>query len=113
VRFETVHQLAPELAEPLSRARGVVFVDARTDGAPGVVSHERIVPGGGDAPVTHALTPRTLLLYAERLFGRAPPATLVGIGAAYFDHGDALSPQVEAALPEAVRQVRALTRGQA
>ena len=37
LRLRHAHQLTPELAECVSRAAGVVFVDARRDGTPGEV----------------------------------------------------------------------------
>ena len=68
------HQLTPEMAECISRAAGVVFVDARRDGAPGEVRCEPVAPAAGSNPLAHSVSPQTLLLYAERLYGRAPQA---------------------------------------
>ena len=105
-----MHQLAPELAEPVSRARAVIFVDARADAEAGKVSCEPVTPGTGTASLTHSLSPQAVLLYAECLFGHVPRAAVVTIGGAAFDHGDALSPEALQAVPKAVRRIRSLAR---
>ena len=56
------HQLTPEMAECVSRAHGVVFVDARRDGTPGEVRCEEIAPTAGSNPLAHSLSPQALLL---------------------------------------------------
>lgn len=99
------HQLTPELAEPCSRAQGVVFVDARRDGVPGEVRCEAIGPSAGTNPLAHSLSPQALLLYAETLFGRAPLAVVLSIAGERFEHGEALSTVVRRALPRAIRAV--------
>jgi hydrogenase maturation protease len=110
LRLKGVHQLTPELAEPASRARAVIFVDARADAAPGAVSCEPVTPDAGTSPLTHTLAPQTVLLYAERLFGHAPRAAIVTIGGTTFDHGSKLTPETLEAVPKAVRRIRSLVR---
>jgi hydrogenase maturation protease len=110
LRLKRVHQLTPELAELASRARAVIFVDARADAAPGAVSCQPLTPGTGTASLTHSLSPEAVLLYAERLFGQVPRAAVVTVGAATFDHGSELSPQALQAVPKAARRIRGLTR---
>src|SRR5690348_4191750 len=63
-RFETiaVHQLTPELAEPISRARHVVFVDAECGPAAGAVRTCDVAPAASDrALMAHHLGPAQLL----------------------------------------------------
>jgi hydrogenase maturation protease len=110
LRLKRVHQLAPELAEPASRARAVIFVDARADAAPGAISCEPVTPGAGTASLTHSLSPQAVLLYAERLFGHVPRAAVVTVGGSSFDHGSELSPEALLAVPKAARRVRSLAR---
>ena len=99
------HQLAPEMAECVSRARGVVFVDARRDGTPGEVRCEGIAPSAGSNPLAHSLSPQALLLFAEQLYGRAPQAVVLSIAGERFGMGEELSPVVRRALPRAIRAV--------
>jgi len=110
LHLKRVHQLAPELAEPASRARAVIFVDARADAEAGTVSCEPVMPGAGTASLTHSLSPQAVLLYAERLFGHVPRAAVVTVGGATFDHGDELSPEVLRSVPKAARRIRSLAR---
>jgi hydrogenase maturation protease len=110
LRLKRVHQLTPELAEPASRARAVIFVDARADAALGGISCESVTPGAGTASLTHSLSPQAVLLYAERLFGHVPLAAVVTVGGSSFDHGSELSPEALLAVPKAARRVRGLAR---
>jgi hydrogenase maturation protease len=110
LRLKRVHQLAPELADPASRARAVIFVDARADASPGTVSCEPVTPGTGTGSLTHSLSPQAVLLYAERLFGHVPRAAVVTVGGTSFDHGDELSPEALRAVPKASRRIRSLAR---
>jgi len=99
------HQLAPEMAECVSKAQGVVFIDARRDGTPGEVRCEEIAPSAGQNPLAHSLSPQALLLYAEQLYGRAPRAVVLSITGERFGMGESLSPAVRRALPRAIRKV--------
>jgi hydrogenase maturation protease len=105
LRLRQAHQLTPEISECVSRARGVVFVDARRDGTPGEVRCEPIVPGAGRNTLAHSLSPEALLLYAEQLYGRAPQAIVLTIAGERFGLGEALSPAARRALPRAIRAV--------
>jgi hydrogenase maturation protease len=114
LRLRHAHQLTPEMAECISRAAGVVFVDARRDGLPGEVRCEPVSPAAGRNPLAHSVSPHTLLLYAEGLFGRAPRAALVTVAGERFGMGEGLSPAVRRAVPRAmrivVRQARTFSR---
>jgi hydrogenase maturation protease len=105
MKLRHAHQLAPEMAECVSQARGVVFIDARRDGTPGEVRGEEIVPSPGSNPLAHSLSPQALLLYAEQLYGRAPKAVVLTISGERFGMGEELSPVVRRALPRAIRAV--------
>jgi hydrogenase maturation protease len=103
VELRRVHQLLPELAELLSRATDVVFVDARRGVPPGEVRRTRLKPASSAWSGTHSLSPEALLGLCLRHYGRTPEAVLVSIGGARFGFGEDLSPVVRAAIPEAVR----------
>jgi hydrogenase maturation protease len=105
LRLRHAHQLTPELAEPVSHAKGVVFVDARRDGTPGQVLSEAVSASAGANPLAHSLSPQTLLLYAESLYGRAPQAVVVSVAGESFGMGDALSPAVRRAIPRIIRTI--------
>lgn len=113
----TVHQLTPELAEPISRAARVVFVDAAAEGEPGGVdcfALDVVTEQAGSGPQyggTHLTTPDMLLAMAGALFGRRPPAHMVTIAGEIFDLTEALSPVVEGAALQAVEWILATAQG--
>ena len=104
-----VHQLTPELAEPVSRARLAVFIDAGADGLPGEVRMERIEPAGAPTSFTHHVGTSMLLGMARALYGAAPRAVLYSISGETFDCGDQLSAVVREALPRLVASVLAIS----
>ncbi len=93
--------LLPEHADALAGARGALFLDAAVAGPPGEIRAVPLRPAADHAALLHALAPGDLLALARALHGRSPPAVLVTIAGREFAFGEALSPEVEAALPEA------------
>jgi hydrogenase maturation protease len=101
------HQLTPELAEPLARARLAIFVDARV--GRGGVRVRPIHPADRlSALEAHLSTPGALLALAQVLYGQVPRAWLISLPAQQFDLGAPLSPHTRRALPVARQRVRAL-----
>jgi hydrogenase maturation protease len=100
------HQLTPELAEPISRAQQVIFVDAHAGVPAGQIAIQRVQPRASAA--LHRFDPETLLFWSQQLYGRAPEALLIGIGAESFDLGESLSPAGKRAARKAVRTIRKL-----
>jgi hydrogenase maturation protease len=99
------HQLAPEVAEDVSRAARVVLVDARLGTTPGCVETVPVEPGPVGGAWSHALSPPALVALAADLYGPTPPVSVVTIAAGSFDAGDGLSPAVEASLGAATAAV--------
>jgi hydrogenase maturation protease len=100
-------QLTPELAESISHAELVVFIDARYGDMVGTIHCEKIEPQS-NTRFTHSSNPAALLSAAKALYGFAPPALLITITGASFDYGDTLSPQIQALLPDLIAQVQAI-----
>jgi hydrogenase maturation protease len=109
----TCHQLAPELAQPVSEARVVVFVDAAREGPPGRLDWRRVEAQTEPASFTHHLSPESLLGMARELYDRCPPAFIVSVAGGNFKCGEELSPPVRAALPTVVKLVDNLLAGKA
>lgn len=108
----TVYQLTPELVDPISQSDFTVFIDARARETPGAVMVEP-VEAQADADIsvgafTHHVSPPALLGAARTLYGNAPAGVLISIGAASFEYGSTLSPQLQAMLPAIMEQVRAI-----
>jgi hydrogenase maturation protease len=94
----TCQQMTPELAEPISRAARVAFVDAAAEGPPGLIRRRPVEPDASVPTVfTHHVNPGLLLSLSERLYGHRPGAVLFSVAGEAFDYGQALSPPVEAA----------------
>jgi hydrogenase maturation protease len=108
------HQLTPELALDMSRASLVVLVDARATARPGEITVRRLEAAGearagaGPGPSWHHVGPAELLALARELYGAAPPAFVVSVGAADLGPGETLSPEVAAALPAVADAVAGL-----
>jgi hydrogenase maturation protease len=107
VRTLACHQLAPELAELVSLAGRVVFVDASVD-EPREVRLRPLQPAESSRLLTHAADPRTLLALARDVFGRCPPAWWLTIPAVSLEFSEALSPPAAAGLKTALDRIREL-----
>jgi hydrogenase maturation protease len=102
-------QLMPELAEPVSRAERVIFIDARVGPTPGTVEVCEVAAGTSEYPTfSHCLDPATLAALAQELYGRAPEAWILTVTGESFGHTDRLSASVQSSLPELIRQVETL-----
>ena len=107
------HQLAPELAEPISRSDLVVFVDAHDGAEPGRVDWQAVAPATeAGAPFSHHLDPRALLAWARELYGACPPAVMVTVDGTAFGYGTGLSTSVGAIMPAVVEQIRRMAVGE-
>jgi len=99
--------LTPELAEPISQARCVVFVDAAVD-APTQVQLRSLSPGASSQIMAHAADPRTLLALARDVFAHAPTAWWLTIPAENLEIGEELSLKAQHGFAQAVAEIRTL-----
>jgi hydrogenase maturation protease len=102
-----LHQLTPELAETVSKAEAVIFLDAVAGALPGHISLESLDAAPSDSATwTHILTPSSLLALSRALYRKAPArALLLTVGGGSFEFADDLSDPVRRAIPEAVRKI--------
>lgn len=103
-----LHQLTPELADPISHAQAVIFVDAAVSPS---VTETTVLSLEPDAPSelgAHTSDPRTLLALALALFGRCPRAWLIQIPVEQFDLGQPLSRTATRGVAAALENVRRL-----
>jgi hydrogenase maturation protease len=114
VEIVRVHQLAPELAEAISRSDGVILLDAATPRStemkPGDIQVEDFERDKADqsSRFCHAFSPGSVLELAAELYGVEPRAFFVTMIGEDFAHGECLSPRVAAALPAMVGRIEAL-----
>jgi len=105
-----VHQLTPELAEDMSRAELVVFLDASARGQPGDVSCEAVSVESGKSNFSHYLAPQEMLGVCERLYAAKPNAFLISVSGEIFDHGPECSVSAVRAVPLVLEKVSGLMR---
>jgi hydrogenase maturation protease len=103
-----VHQLTPELAEAISGVDLAIFVDAGAHGTPCPLTCEPVSVSDADLRFSHDVTPAALIQVAQTLYRKAPVAYLVCVAGKSFEHGEALSPQMAAAIPRVMAKVREL-----
>jgi hydrogenase maturation protease len=102
-------QLSPEHAEPISRARVVVFVDAAVD-ASREVQLSKIEPGETSQLMAHAADPRTMLALARDVFGHVPEAWWLTIPAVKLAFGTDFSPAAQRGFEVALKKIQTLCR---
>lgn len=106
-------QLTPELAEPISRAQAVIFVDATSGQRAGEIrcinlSDIRSKNEPHSYSLSHQFTPEVLLELAVTLYGRAPAAWICTVGAGDLTLGECLSPAVSDALPKLIDTIKSV-----
>ena len=97
--------LTPELADPISRARIAIFVDAAVD-APREVQLRKLAPASSSQVMAHAASPATLLALARDVFGHAPEAWWLTIPAEELGIGEEFSPLAQRGLEIAVEEIK-------
>ncbi len=107
VRMLNCALLTPELADPISQARRVVFVDAAVD-APREVQLRELTPADSSQIMAHAADPATMLALARDVFGHAPEAWLLTIPVQDMGIGEDLSPLAQRGLAAAVEEIKKL-----
>lgn len=98
-------QLVPELAERVSAYSAVVFVDAHTGRVPEEIHLEELVPNYQASPLTHHLTPSSLLDLAKTAYDAAPQALLVSVRGYEFKFVTTLSDCTAALVDPAVERI--------
>jgi len=101
----TCHQLSPEHAEAISKAEGVVFVDASLEAADGVQFRE-VTAGETTQLLAHAADPRTLLALARDVYGRAPKAWWLTISVDDLSFSETLSATGQRDVEQAIELIR-------
>jgi len=97
--------LTPELAEPISTARCVVFVDAALD-VQDKIQIRPLTPADSGQIMAHAADPRTMLAVARDVFGQTPRAWWLTIPAENLAMGEELSTKAESGLSDAIAEIK-------
>ena len=110
VEVVRLQQLLPEVAESVSRAETVIFVDASRDGEPGDIRCQPVAAPPTRVQFSHQLSPADVLGLACQLYGATPQASCVTLAGECFEHGEGLSQKVGARLPLLAARVEQLTK---
>jgi len=109
IELMVVHQLLPELAEVLSQAEMIFFVDAAFDMAGGGISCRAVSVEQADetsSALAHSFSPSRLLSLSLAAYGKCPPAFIYTVGALNLGVGEKLSAVLAAAVPEAAGMIQ-------
>jgi hydrogenase maturation protease len=110
VVLETSQQLEIEASETISRFDAVIFVDAAIPEAPEAIQRSVVTPNFQSHAVAHYLTPADVLSLCKTLYHRESKAVLFSIRGRDFNFGTTLTPEVEKAAREVVKQIAELVR---
>lgn len=110
VEILKLQQLLPEIAEELSHANAVIFVDASCDGVPGEIRRKPVTAPPGKVRFSHHLSPADVLELARQLYGVAPQAFCISLTGHNFGHNEELSPTATAQLPQLAAAVQELAK---
>lgn len=107
IRVIRCHQLTPELAEDISRADRVIFIDACIGDMPGKLIFRDITPESlPDNMMFHHLTPSVLLACVNVIYRKYPEAVLFSVIGKSYEYGDMLSPEVQQAFDALIHAVK-------
>jgi len=98
-------QIYPELAEEISKYQRVVFVDAHTGLVPEDVNIAEVNPQFQKSPLTHHMTPATVMEFTKTIYHAEPKAVLVSVRGYQFDFSRSLSTKTAQLADQAVSSI--------
>lgn len=98
-------QLYPELAETVSHYERICFVDAHTSEIPEPISWVELEPVYEKSPLTHHMSPKTVLSIAATIYDSHPEAVLLSIRGYRFQFDRELSPETAKLVERASEQL--------
>lgn len=107
VQVIRTHQLTPELADPISAADAVVFIDASID-EPRQVVLRPITARNASRVLAHRSAPSDLLALAQAVFGKSPRAWMLTLPAFDFNLSEHLSSPAEKGMSAGLHTFRGL-----
>jgi hydrogenase maturation protease len=110
VDCHSAQQLEVELAAKLVDYAAVVFVDAARPESPHLIERRVVAPAFHSHAVAHYLAPEDVLAICRVLYAHQPRAVLFSIRGRDFDFGTTLSPEVEQAARQVVRDIAELVQ---
>lgn len=106
IRVLATSQLTFDLAEDISQAQFILFIDAAIGGPPGDIRSEEVRAADEKVRFTHHWTPRTLLMLARQLYGTVPSAISLTMAVGSSEVGVGLSQEVQRNLPALLERAK-------
>ena len=100
-----VHQLTPELAEPLAHSKIAIFIDAYLVSESTTVQVESISPASTYLIAGHTADPPSLLALTQALYNCCPLAWWIKVPGVNFELGYSLSPMAETGVAIALEKI--------
>ena len=98
-------QIYPELAETISHYERVCFVDAHTADITEEISWFELSPEYEKSPLTHHMSPKTVLSICATIYDKVPQAILVSVRGFLFQFERELSPKTAGLVVEASERI--------
>ena len=98
-------QIYPELAEDISHYERVCFVDAHTSDIPEEIAWVNLSPEYEKSPLTHHMSPKTVLSISATIYDQVPQAFLVSVRGFHFEFERELSPKTAILAKQATEQI--------
>ncbi|WP_432811640.1 hydrogenase maturation protease [Pantanalinema sp. GBBB05] len=110
VQSLALHQLTPDLAEPIAHSQVVIFVDAvaKPVNTPAAIVLEQLEPNYATTFTGHYADPRSLLSLTYTLYETSPIAYRLLIPAINFSFGESLSAVTQASMSLALAKIEQL-----
>lgn len=98
-------QLMPELVEDIAPFDRICFLDCHTGSVPEDIHYEIVTPIYQHSPLTHHLTPNSLLSILQTVYDKTPEAILISIKGNEFGYSPELSSETANLIPQAAQIV--------
>jgi hydrogenase maturation protease len=98
-------QIFPELAETISHYKRICFVDAHTADIKDEIAWNEISPAYERSPLTHHMSPKTVLSITATIYDHIPEVILVSIRGYHFQFERELSPKTAALAEKATHRI--------
>jgi hydrogenase maturation protease len=106
IRSLAVHQLTPELAEPLAQNKFAIFIDACLISESTTVQVQPISPASTYLIAGHIADPPSLLAFTQAVYNCCPSAWWIKVPGVNFELGYSLSPIAETGVAIALEKIR-------
>lgn len=98
-------QLIPEMTYDMAEYSRICFVDAHTGALENDLNIQTLDRKFQNSPLTHHMTPQTILSILEQTFNHKPEAILVSVRGYQFGFENFLSPRTKKLADEAIKKI--------